>query len=180
MNQLIFKYKAARSRIYDDYYTKEKSGKTITCRSRNCRRDRALTLILVVPWLLTDFRLSLLGRFLALSIAALGIDLIWGYTGLLSLGHGVFFALGGYLLAMYLKLQIPTDASNQLPEFMNLYGLTELPAFWQPFHNFGFTIFAILFIPTTYRWIARLFSLSQSDSRCLFFDSDASCYRCLF
>jgi urea transport system permease protein len=108
----------------------------------------ALVLILVLPWILTDFRLSLLGRFLALSIAALGIDLIWGYTGLLSLGHGVFFALGGYLLAMYLKLQIPADASSQLPEFMNLYGVTELPAFWQPFHSFEFTIVAIVLIPT--------------------------------
>ena len=108
----------------------------------------ALVLILILPWLLTDFRLSLLGRFLALSIAALGIDLIWGYTGLLSLGHGVFFALGGYLLAMYLKLQIPPDASSQLPEFMNLYGVAELPAFWQPFHNFGFTMLAIVLIPT--------------------------------
>jgi urea transport system permease protein len=92
--------------------------------------------------------LAILGRFLALSIAGLGIDLIWGYTGLLSLGHGVFFALGGYLLAMYLKLQIPETASNRLPEFMNLYGVTELPWFWQPFHNFGFTMVAILFLPT--------------------------------
>jgi urea transport system permease protein len=108
----------------------------------------ALILILIVPWVLTDFRLSLLGRFLALSIAALGIDLIWGYTGLLSMGHGVFFALGGYLLAMYLKLQIPADAANKLPEFMNLYGVTELPWFWQPFHDFGLTILAILLIPT--------------------------------
>ena len=108
----------------------------------------ALILILIIPWLLTDFRLSLLGRFLALSIAALGIDLIWGYTGLLSMGHGVFFALGGYMLAMYLKLQIPKGAVNQLPEFMNLYGVTELPAFWQPFHDFNFTILAILLIPT--------------------------------
>ena len=108
----------------------------------------ALVLILILPWVLTDFRLSLLGRFLALSIAALGIDLIWGYTGLLSLGHGVFFALGGYLLAMYLKLQIPADASSQLPEFMNLYGVTELPGFWQPFHSFGFTMLAIFLIPT--------------------------------
>jgi urea transport system permease protein len=108
----------------------------------------ALVLILILPWILTDFRLSLLGRFLALSIAALGIDLIWGYTGLLSLGHGVFFALGGYLLAMYLKLQIPADASSQLPEFMNLYGVTELPGFWQPFHSFSFTMLAILLIPT--------------------------------
>jgi urea transport system permease protein len=108
----------------------------------------ALVFILILPWLLTDFRLSLLGRFLALSIAALGIDLIWGYTGLLSMGHGVFFALGGYLLAMYLKLQIPADASNRLPEFMNLYGVTELPWFWKPFQDFGFTMLAILFIPT--------------------------------
>jgi urea transport system permease protein len=108
----------------------------------------ALILILIVPWVLTDFRLSLLGRFLALSIAALGIDLIWGYTGLLSMGHGVFFALGGYLLAMYLKLQIPINSSNQLPEFMNLYGVTELPWFWKPFHDFNFTMLAILFIPT--------------------------------
>jgi urea transport system permease protein len=108
----------------------------------------ALISILILPYVLTDFRLSLLGRFLALSIAALGIDLIWGYTGLLSMGHGVFFALGGYLLAMYLKLQIPATASSQLPEFMNLYGVTELPGFWQPFHNFSFTILAILFIPT--------------------------------
>jgi urea transport system permease protein len=108
----------------------------------------ALILILIVPWVLTDFRLSLLGRFLALSIAALGIDLIWGYTGLLSMGHGVFFALGGYLLAMYLKLQIPADAANKLPEFMNLYGVKELPWFWQPFDDFGFTLLAILIIPT--------------------------------
>jgi urea transport system permease protein len=108
----------------------------------------ALIFILVIPWFITDFRLSLLGRFLALAIAALGIDLIWGYTGLLSMGHGVFFALGGYALAMHLKLQIPADVSNKLPEFMNLYGVTELPGFWQPFHSFGFTMFALVFIPT--------------------------------
>jgi urea transport system permease protein len=108
----------------------------------------ALLLILVVPWVITDFRLSLLGRFLALAIAALGIDLIWGYTGLLSMGHGVFFALGGYALAMHLKLQIPANSSNQLPDFMNLYGVTALPGFWQPFHSFPFTILALVLIPT--------------------------------
>ncbi|WP_431193477.1 urea ABC transporter permease subunit UrtC [Trichocoleus desertorum] len=107
----------------------------------------ALGLILVMPLLLTGFRLNLLGRFLALAIAALGIDLIWGYTGLLSLGHGVFFALGGYALAMHLKLQIPPDASIQLPEFMSLYGVTKLPVFWQPFYSFPFTAFAIVLIP---------------------------------
>ncbi|MEG4247910.1 urea ABC transporter permease subunit UrtC [Microcoleus sp. Pol10D4] len=107
----------------------------------------ALTFILLIPGILPDVRLNQLGRFLALAIAALGIDLIWGYTGLLSLGHGVFFAIGGYAFAMHLKLQIPPTASSQLPEFMNLYGVTELPWFWQPFYSFPFSALAIVLIP---------------------------------
>jgi urea transport system permease protein len=107
----------------------------------------ALLLIFIVPAVLSGFRLNLLGRFLALAIVALGIDLIWGYTGLLSLGHGVFFALGGYALAMHLKLQIPPESSIQLPEFMTLYGVTELPWFWQPFYSFPFAALAVLLIP---------------------------------
>jgi urea transport system permease protein len=105
----------------------------------------ALFLLLVLPHLLTDFRLGLLGRFLSLGIVALGIDLIWGFTGLLSLGHGIFFALGGYGLAMYLSLvSIP---AGQIPEFFGLYGVSSLPWFWQPFYNFPFTLAAILVIP---------------------------------
>lgn len=100
--------------------------------------------VIILPLIISAFRLQLLGRFLALAIVALGIDLIWGYTGLLSLGHGIFFALGGYAFMMHLKLQIPT---GQLPEFFNLYGVTELPFFWQPFHSFIFTFFAIFIIP---------------------------------
>ncbi|MBD0309254.1 MAG: urea ABC transporter permease subunit UrtC, partial [Microcoleus sp. T1-bin1] len=107
----------------------------------------ALTFILLIPGILPDVRLNQLGRFLALAIAALGIDLIWGYTGLLSLGHGVFFAIGGYAFAMHLKLQIPPTASSQLPEFMNLYGVTELPWFWQPFYSFPFCAAAVVLIP---------------------------------
>lgn len=107
----------------------------------------ALTFILLVPGIVPDARLNQLGRFLALAIAALGIDLIWGYTGLLSLGHGVFFALGGYAFAMHLKLQIPPTASTQLPEFMSLYGVTELPWFWQPFYSFPFSVVAVFLIP---------------------------------
>jgi urea transport system permease protein len=106
-----------------------------------------LILILIAPLIITGFRLNLLGRFLSLGIVALGIDLIWGYTGLLSLGHGVFFALGGYAFAMHLKLQIPPDASLQLPEFMSLFGVTELPGFWQPFYSFPFTLLALVLIP---------------------------------
>src|SRR4028118_2089282 len=108
----------------------------------------ALIFILLIPGILPDVRLNQLGRFLALAIAALGIDLIWGYTGLLSLGHGVFFAIGGYAFAMHLKLQIPPDASIQLPEFMSLYGVTELPWFWQPFYSFGFSVAAVILIPS--------------------------------
>ncbi|MFP5271572.1 urea ABC transporter permease subunit UrtC [Coleofasciculus sp.] len=105
----------------------------------------ALVLIIVIPLALSDFRLNLLGRFLALAIAALAIDLIWGYTGLLSLGHGIFFALGGYALAMHLQLA-PLEG-GRLPEFMTLYGVEKLPWFWQPFNSFGFTVFAVIVVP---------------------------------
>jgi urea transport system permease protein len=104
----------------------------------------ALILIFIVPAVLSDFRLNLLGRFLSLAIVALGIDLIWGYTGLLSLGHGIFFGLGGYAIAMHLKLQIPP---GELPDFMGLYGVTELPWFWQPFYSFPFAVIAVVILP---------------------------------
>ncbi|MGA1262370.1 MAG: urea ABC transporter permease subunit UrtC [Prochlorothrix sp.] len=103
-----------------------------------------LVLTLVMPLVLSDFRLTLLGRFLALAIVALGIDLIWGFTGLLSLGDGLFFALGGYAFAMHLSLQVP---DGQLPDFFSLYGVTELPGFWQPFYSFPFTLGAIVIVP---------------------------------
>lgn len=99
---------------------------------------------IILPSVLPAFRLRLLGRFLSLAIVALGIDLIWGYTGLLSLGHGIFFALGGYALAMHLALQIP---EGQLPDFFTLYGVQKLPWFWQPFSSFPFTILALIIIP---------------------------------
>ena len=104
----------------------------------------ALIFAIVLPAVLPAFRLRLFGRFLALAIVALGIDLIWGYTGLLSLGHGIFFALGGYAIAMHLKLQIP---EGQLPEFFTLYGVNKLPLFWQPFYSFPFTLIALVVIP---------------------------------
>lgn len=100
---------------------------------------------LVLPVLLPPFRLNLLGRFLSLGIVALGVDLIWGYTGLLSLGQGIFFALGGYALAMYLQLN--ELKPGEVPEFFSLYGVKSLPAFWQPFGSPLFTFFAIWVIP---------------------------------
>ena len=123
-------------------------------RKENQRRNKLLeigiivasiiVLAVILPSVLPAFRLRLVGRFLSLAIVALGIDLIWGYTGLLSLGHGIFFALGGYALAMHLKLQIPP---GKLPDFFTLYGVKELPWIWQPFYSFPFTIVALIVIP---------------------------------
>ena len=103
--------------------------------------------IVAAPSVLPVFRLNLLGRFLALAIVALGIDLIWGFTGLLSLGQGIFFALGGYAAAMYLQLNSSEDLLNGIPEFFTLYGVDRLPAFWQPFHSPWFTLVAIWLVP---------------------------------
>ena len=100
--------------------------------------------LLAMPFTLSLFRLTLLGKFLCYAIVALGIDLIWGYTGILSLGHGVFFGLGAYAMAMHLKLVAMGQA---LPEFMVTGGLTELPSFWQPFASPIFTAFAIIGVP---------------------------------
>lgn len=105
----------------------------------------AVFFAVLMPAVLPAFRLKLLGRFISLAIVALGLDLIWGYTGLLSLGHGIFFALGSYALAMHLKLQIP---EGELPEFFTLYGVKELPGFWQPFHSLPFTLIALVIIPS--------------------------------
>ena len=101
-------------------------------------------LAIILPAIIPAFRLRLVGRFLSLAIVALGIDLIWGYTGLLSLGHGIFFALGGYALAMHLNLQIP---EGKIPEFFTLYGVEKLPWIWQPFYSFPFTVLALVVIP---------------------------------
>jgi urea transport system permease protein len=98
--------------------------------------------LLVLPLLLSDFRLNLLGKFLTFAIVALGIDLLWGYTGILTLGHGVFFSLGAYAMGMYLKLQ-----SESLPDFMMWSGLTELPWFWKPFAHPWFALPMVILVP---------------------------------
>lgn len=104
----------------------------------------AIILLIIAPLVLSEFRLNLLGKFLAYAILALGIDLIWGYTGILSLGHGVFFGLGAYCMAMYLKLEA---AAGELPDFMSWSGLDKLPWFWQPFHHAWFAIGMAVIIP---------------------------------
>ena len=105
-----------------------------------------LALLLAAPLLLSDFRVALLGKFLTFAILAMSLNLIWGYGGMLSLGHGVFFGLGGYAMAMFLKLE---SAQGKLPDFMFWSGLTELPFFWAPFQYGWFAIPMTFIVPAT-------------------------------
>ncbi|KYF77779.1 urea ABC transporter permease subunit UrtC, partial [Sorangium cellulosum] len=100
--------------------------------------------LLAAPLVLSDFRLNLLGKFLTFAIVALGLDLIWGYGGMLSLGQGLFFGLGGYAMAMYLKLE---TSGAKLPDFMSWSGLTALPLFWEPFRSPVVALCAVVIVP---------------------------------
>lgn len=104
----------------------------------------AFILLVLVPVGLSEFQINLLGRFLTYAIVAIGLDLIWGYTGMLSLGQGLFFGLGAYCFAMYLNLE---TVAGRMPEFMGLYGVMELPAIWQPFVSPLFALFAAVALP---------------------------------
>lgn len=100
--------------------------------------------LLTAPAYLPMFRISLLSKFMCFAIVAIGLDMIWGYTGILSLGHGVYFGLGAYCMAMYLKLQA---VDGGIPDFMSWSGVTELPAFWKPFANPAFAFAAVVIVP---------------------------------
>lgn len=99
------------------------------------------------PLLISSYELSLLGRFLALSILAMGIMLIWGEGGILSLGQGVFFGLGGYALALHLKLEGLNIANGDMPDFMVWSGVSTLPYFWYPFASPWFSLACVVLIP---------------------------------
>ncbi|TMR25016.1 urea ABC transporter permease subunit UrtC [Nonomuraea turkmeniaca] len=106
----------------------------------------AIVLFAVAPLVLGDFRLNLLAKYLCLAIVAVGIGLAWGRGGMLALGQGVFFGLGGYAMAMHLKL---ADAGpGNLPDFMQLYGqIDKLPWWWEPFANPVFALAATVLLP---------------------------------
>src|ERR1700729_3534245 len=114
----------------------------------------ALLLIVILPLTLDVFRLNLVAKYLTYAFVAIGLVLCWGYGGILSLGQGVFFGLGGYAMAMYLKLEASSVANTKIqstpgiPDFMDWNQITELPFFWQPFHSLAFTIFAVVAVPT--------------------------------
>lgn len=114
-----------------------------------------VALLMLAPLVLSDFRLGLLAKFLAFAIVAIGLDLIWGYTGILSLGHGVFFGLGAYCMAMFLKLE---STGGKLPDFMSWSGLSEMPWFWKPFEYAAFAIPAGIIIPMLLAFILGFFT----------------------
>ncbi|MEQ8391752.1 MAG: urea ABC transporter permease subunit UrtC [Thalassospira sp.] len=94
--------------------------------------------------------LSLLGKYLCYALLALSVDLIWGFCGILSLGHGAFFALGGYSMGMYLMRQIGDRGvygNPELPDFMVFLNWTELPWYWYGFDMFWFSIVMAMFVP---------------------------------
>jgi urea transport system permease protein len=115
---------------------------------------------LVVPpdsaWHMPTYIVSLLGKYLCFALLALSVDLIWGYCGILSLGHGAFFALGGYAMGMYLMRQIGTEGvygNAILPDFMVFLNWTELPWYWYGFDNFAFAVLMVVLVSGIFAFI---------------------------
>jgi urea transport system permease protein len=102
------------------------------------------------PFHVPTYLVALFGKYLCYALLALSIDLIWGYCGILSLGHGAFFALGGYAMGMYLMRQIGTRgvyAHPELPDFMVFLNWQELPVFWYGFQYFPYALVMIVLVP---------------------------------
>jgi urea transport system permease protein len=113
----------------------------------------ATILLVVFPMTMDIFRLNLAGKYCTYAFVAVGLVLLWGYGGILSLGQGMFFGLGGYCMAMFLKLEASDPISTKIqstpgiPDFMDWNQITSLPSFWVPFKSFPFTVVAILVVP---------------------------------
>ncbi len=102
------------------------------------------------PLYLPDFAIKLIGKWLCFAILALSIDLVWGYVGILSLGHGAFFALGGYAMGMHLMREIGDRGVYKnpvLPDFMVFLNWKELPWYWFGFDNFAFALLMVVLVP---------------------------------
>src|SRR3981081_882158 len=113
----------------------------------------AVSSLVLLPLLLDNFRLNLVGKYLTYAFVAVGLVLCWGYGGILSLGQGVFFGLGGYCMAMFLKLEASDPISTKIqstpgiPDFMDWTQITRLPWSWVPFKSLAFTALAIPLVP---------------------------------
>ncbi len=130
-----------------------------------------LTLMVLVPALnlavpessafhLSDYAVSLLGKILCYAICALAMDLIWGYTGILSLGHGLFFALGGYAMGMYLMRQIGSDGQYRLPmpDFMVFLNWKVFPWHWVFSDSLAFQLAMVVLVPGTLAFVFGYFA----------------------
>lgn len=126
----------------------------------------ALLLLIAIPLSFDLFRLGLAAKYLCLAFPAVGIVLIWGYGGILSLGQGVFFGMGSYMMAMFLKLESaanPDSSSSTalsaffgaagLPDFMVWNSVETLPLWWEPFHHAWVMIPAVIILPTLFAFV---------------------------
>ena len=119
----------------------------------------ATILLIFIPLIVDDFRLNLVGKYLTYAFVAIGLVLSWGLGGILSLGQGIFFGIGGYAMAMFLKLEASSPENTKIqstpgiPDFMDWNQISELPLLWEPFHSFGFTVVAIFVIPAIVAYI---------------------------
>jgi urea transport system permease protein len=119
----------------------------------------AALILIVLPLTLDIFRLNLVGKYLTYAFAAVGLVLCWGKTGILSLGQGIFFGLGGYCMAAFLKLEASSVANTKIqstpgiPDFMDWNQITALPFFWMPFRSLTFSLIAVIVVPTLLAFI---------------------------
>lgn len=131
----------------------------------------ALLALVVIPLLnvlpatgsalhIPDYLIPLFGKFLCYALVALALDVIWGYTGILSLGHGVFFALGGYAMGMHLMRAMAGEGvyRSELPDFMVFLDWKELPWFWYGFDNFGFALLMVVLVPGLLAYLFGFFA----------------------
>ena len=119
----------------------------------------AVLLLVVFPSMLDNFRLNLVGKYLTYAFVALGLVLCWGRAGILSLGQGVFFGLGGYCMAMFLKLEASNPEATKIqstpgiPDFMDWNQITSLPWFWQPFHSLPLALLGVVLVPALFAFL---------------------------
>ncbi|HEX3721005.1 MAG TPA: urea ABC transporter permease subunit UrtC [Verrucomicrobiae bacterium] len=122
----------------------------------------AIVLLIGIPCALNPFWVNLVGKYLCFAFTALGLALLWGRAGILSLGQGLFFGLGGYCMAMFLKLEASDPISTKIqstpgiPDFMDWNQLKHLPALWVPFKSLPFSLFAVVALPTLVAFIVGL------------------------
>ncbi len=119
----------------------------------------AALILVVFPAFLDTFRLNLVGKYLTYAFVTVGLVICWGYGGILSLGQGIFFGLGGYCMAMFLKLEASSVANTKIqstpgiPDFMDWNQLTALPWFWKPFHSLPASVIAVIVVPTAFAFV---------------------------